>query len=85
VVSLVSCDEPVQRRGAQNPHTLGGRRAHGPKVEKDWSRKLNSKQRTKLLVTAALAATVSMETVSARGHRFDDSVEQLPNRSWKLH
>ena len=26
------------RRGAQNPHTLGGRRAHGPKVEKDWSR-----------------------------------------------
>ena len=23
-----------QRRGAQNPHTLGGRRAHGPKVEK---------------------------------------------------
>ena len=34
-----------QRRGAQNPHTLGGRRAHGPKVEKDWSRKLNSKER----------------------------------------
>ena len=29
-------------RGAQNPHTLGGRRAHGPKVEKDWSRKLNA-------------------------------------------
>ncbi|MAY12338.1 MAG: 50S ribosomal protein L4, partial [Euryarchaeota archaeon] len=34
-----------QRRGAQNPHTLGGRRAHGPKVEKDWSRKLNRNER----------------------------------------
>ena len=34
-----------QRRAAQNPHTLGGRRAHGPKVEKDWSRKLNRTER----------------------------------------
>ena len=64
-------------RGAQNPHTLGGRRAHGPKVEKDWSRKLNAKQRHAAR-NAALAATVSMETVSARGHRFDDTVEHLP-------
>ena len=66
-----------QRRGAQNPHTLGGRRAHGPKVEKDWSRKLNAKQRHAAR-NAALAATVSMETVAARGHRFDDTVEHLP-------
>jgi hypothetical protein len=65
------------RRGAQNPHTLGGRRAHGPKVEKDWSRKLNAKQRHAAR-NAALAATVSMETVAARGHRFDDTVEHLP-------
>ncbi len=64
-------------RGAQNPHTLGGRRAHGPKVEKDWSRKLNAKQRHAAR-NAALAATVSMETVAARGHRFDDTVEHLP-------
>ena len=65
------------RRGAQNPHTLGGRRAHGPKVEKDWSRKLNTKQR-QAARNAALAATVSMETVAARGHRFEDSVKHLP-------
>ena len=26
-----------QRTGAQNPHTRQGRRAHGPKVEKDWT------------------------------------------------
>jgi len=66
-----------QRRGAQNPHTLGGRRAHGPKVEKDWSRKLNQKER-QAARNSALAATVSMETVSARGHRFDEEVEYLP-------
>ena len=66
-----------QRRGAQNPHTLGGRRAHGPKVEKDWSRKLNQKER-RAARNSALAATVSMDAVSARGHRFDDEVEHLP-------
>jgi len=66
-----------QRRGAQNPHTLGGRRAHGPKVEKDWSRKLNQKER-RAARNSALAATVSMETVSARGHQFDDEVGHLP-------
>ena len=66
------------RRGAQNPHTLGGRRAHGPKVEKDWSRKLNAKQRHAAR-NAALAATVSMETVAARGHRFDDTVNTCPS------
>ena len=64
-------------RGAQNPHTLGGRRAHGPKVEKVWSRKLNTKQR-QAARNAALAATVSMDTVSSRGHRFESTVEHLP-------
>ncbi|MCH1541107.1 MAG: 50S ribosomal protein L4 [Candidatus Poseidonia sp.] len=66
-----------QRRGAQNPHTLGGRRAHGPKVEKNWSRKLNLKER-RAARNAALAATVSMDTVAARGHRVDDDVAHLP-------
>ena len=36
----------VKGLGAQNPHTRGGRRAHGPMVAKDWSQKLNSKQKT---------------------------------------
>jgi large subunit ribosomal protein L4e len=48
-----------------------------PKVEKDWSRKLNQKER-QAARNSALAATVSMETVSARGHRFDEEVEHLP-------
>ena len=66
-----------QRRGAQNPHTLGGRRAHGPKVEKDWSRKFNTKQR-RMARDAALSATVDMDLVMARGHQLDESVEHLP-------
>jgi len=66
-----------QRRGAQNPHTLGGRRAHGPKVEKDWSRKLNRNER-RLARNSALAATTNIEMVSGRGHRFAGEISSLP-------
>lgn len=66
-----------QRRGAQNPHTLGGRRAHGPKVEKDWSRKMNTKER-RMARDSALAATTSVETVTNRGHRLAEGVNALP-------
>ena len=66
-----------QRRGAQNPHTLGGRRAHGPKVEKIWARKLNQKER-RLARDSALTATIDMEMVSSRGHRVSDEVDSLP-------
>jgi len=66
-----------QRRGAQNPHTLGGRRAHGPKVEKDWSRKLNRNER-RLARNSALAATTNIEMVSGRGHRFAEEISSLP-------
>ena len=57
------------REGAENPHTRGGRRAHGPKVAKDWSQKLNSKQRASAR-DSAIAATADPSMVSARGHRF---------------
>ena len=66
-----------QRRGAQNPHTLGGRRAHGPKVEKDWSRKLNRNER-RLARNSALAATTNIDMVSNRGHRFAEEISSLP-------
>jgi large subunit ribosomal protein L4e len=66
-----------QRRAAQNPHTLGGRRAHGPKVEKDWSRKLNRNER-RLARNSALAATTDISMVSSRGHRFADEISSLP-------
>ncbi len=66
-----------QSRGAQNPHTKGGRRAHGPKVEKNRGRKLNLKER-RLARDSALSATTSVEAVSARGHRFSEEIEALP-------
>ncbi|DAC07102.1 MAG TPA: 50S ribosomal protein L4 [Candidatus Poseidoniales archaeon] len=60
-----------QRTGAQNPHTRGGRRAHGPKVDKDWTQKLNSKQRA-VARDSAIAASADPDIVAARGHRFDE-------------
>ena len=66
-----------QSRAAQNPHTKGGRRAHGPKVEKNWGRKLNLKER-RIARDSALAATTSVETVSSRGHRFSEEISSLP-------
>ncbi len=62
-----------QKTGAQNPHTRGGRRAHGPKVDKDWSQKLNSKQRA-IARDSAIAATANSNMVASRGHRFDEQV-----------
>jgi|TARA_B110000914_G_scaffold220279_1_gene230105 large subunit ribosomal protein L4e len=59
-----------QRTGAQNPHTRGGRRAHGPMVAKDWSQKLNSKQKT-IARNSAISATIDSSIVSSRGHRFN--------------
>ena len=62
-----------QRTAAQNPHTRGGRRAHGPLVEKDWSMKFNSKQK-RIARDSAIAATCNAEIVASRGHRFDESL-----------
>ena len=66
-----------QKRAAQNPHTLGGRRAHGPKVEKIWARKLNQKER-RLARDTALTATIDMDMVSSRGHQISEEVSALP-------
>jgi large subunit ribosomal protein L4e len=61
------------REGAENPHTRGGRRAHGPKVAKNWSQKMNTKER-RAARDSALAATSQVEVVRSRGHRFDSEV-----------
>ena len=62
-----------QRTAAQNPHTRGGRRAHGPKVAKNWSQKLNSKQKI-MARNSAISASMDKSIVSARGHKFSDEV-----------
>ena len=65
------------KTGAENPHTRGGRRAHGPKVEKDWSMAMNTTER-RLARDSALAATTDKDIVSTRGHRFHDEIDTLP-------
>jgi large subunit ribosomal protein L4e len=62
-----------ERRGAQSPGTVGGRKAHPPVIEKDWSKKMNAKERH-LARMSALSATQYPELVSARGHRFDEGL-----------
>jgi large subunit ribosomal protein L4e len=56
------------------PQAVKGRKAHPPKAEKDWEKKINTKER-KLAVRSAIAATADAERVAERGHEFDDDVE----------
>jgi large subunit ribosomal protein L4e len=53
--------------GALAPNTVGGRRAHPPKAERIWSKKLNTKER-RFALRSALSATVIKDMVSKRGH-----------------
>ncbi|MBN2422519.1 50S ribosomal protein L4 [Candidatus Woesearchaeota archaeon] len=53
--------------GATSPNTVGGRRAHPPKTEKNWFQKINKKEKRKAL-RSALAATLAKEEVINRGH-----------------
>jgi|APSaa5957512622_1039677.scaffolds.fasta_scaffold00063_4 large subunit ribosomal protein L4e len=70
--------------GAIAPGTVGGRRAHAPKAEKIWDKKINIKERRKA-IRSALAATVIKEAVEERGHKvpkdfpfvLDNSFESL--------
>jgi large subunit ribosomal protein L4e len=52
------------------PQTVGGRKAHPPKAEKDQGKGINDKER-KLAVRSAIAATADAERVAERGHEFD--------------
>ena len=54
--------------GALAPQTVGGRRAHPPKAEKIWTRKINVNENRKA-IRSALSATLNKELVIERGHR----------------
>jgi len=57
--------------GAFAPGTRGGRRAHPPKAEKIWTKKINKKERRKA-IRSALSASVIPELVKERGHLVKD-------------
>ncbi|MFB6270791.1 MAG: 50S ribosomal protein L4 [Halobacterium sp.] len=64
----------TEGRGARVPQTVGGRKAHPPKAEKDHGLDVNDKER-KAALRSAVAATTDGDLVADRGHEFDDGVE----------
>lgn len=59
--------------GAQAPGTVGGRRAHPPRPDTVWAKKVNDQERG-LARNAALAAVKDPDLVLLRGHRFDSDL-----------
>lgn len=55
------------------PSNVGGRRAHPPESRRDWTEKINDKER-RLAIRSALAASGQMELVTARGHKLGENV-----------
>ncbi len=58
--------------GAFAPGTVGGRRAHPPKTEKIWEKKINYKENSKA-IRSAISATIIKDAVSQRGHLVPDN------------
>jgi len=57
--------------GAFAPQTVGGRRAHPPKAEKEWDKKINKKERRKA-IRSAISATVIKDLVKERCHKVPE-------------
>ena len=57
--------------GATAPGTRGGRKAHPPKAEKIFSKKINVKERRKA-IRSALAATFNLELMKKRNHQIPE-------------
>jgi large subunit ribosomal protein L4e len=53
--------------GAFAPQTVGGRRAHPPKAEKIWEKKINKKENN-FALRSAISATLSKELAEKRNH-----------------
>ncbi len=61
------------RTGAESPNNVGGRRAHPPRPEHYFDKKINRKER-QLAVASALAATSDPHKVKERGHKFKEGL-----------
>jgi large subunit ribosomal protein L4e len=58
------------------PQAVKGRKAHPPKAEKDWTMKINKKERKQALLSA-ISATADKNLVIGRGHKAGD-VKHIP-------
>jgi len=61
------------REGVFSPAVVGGRRAHPPRPEKDWTEKINRKERL-LARASAVAAMAHEDAVRTRGHQFKEGL-----------
>jgi len=66
-------DTAIFMRARLVPQTVGGRRAHPPKVEKNWEKKINKKERL-LAIASAIAGTINPDLVRERNHIFEDNL-----------
>ncbi|MFW6176446.1 MAG: 50S ribosomal protein L4 [Thermoplasmatota archaeon] len=64
-------------RAAESPQTVGGRKAHPPKAEKDLGKKINKKEKSKAR-RSALAATAVEEFIKGRGHKIENDTLDFP-------
>jgi large subunit ribosomal protein L4e len=55
------------------PQAVKGRRAHPPKAEKNWIKKINKKELL-LAVKSALSAIRNVNLVKKRGHKFEENM-----------
>ena len=69
--------------GAFAPGTVGGRRAHPPKSEKIWWKKINEKERIKAL-RSAIAATTLKDVVAERGHEIPNNYPFILDDKFEL-
>jgi large subunit ribosomal protein L4e len=59
------------------PQAVKGRKAHPPKAEKVWTRKVNKKERIAALISAT-AATLDRECIQKRGFSKIEQVKHIP-------
>lgn len=79
----------LSRRGTRfywvgdfSAQTVGGKRAHPPKSEKIWERKINKKENRKA-VRSAMSATLDKNIVSARGHKIPEIYPFVISKSFE--
>jgi len=64
--------------GASIPGTRGGRKAHPPKPEKNWAKKINKKEK-RIAIESALAATGNNKLVKNRYERLKNEKIEIKN------
>ncbi|MBT3408132.1 50S ribosomal protein L4 [Candidatus Woesearchaeota archaeon] len=70
------------RRGAFISSTIGGRRAHPPKAEKNWTQKINKKE-NRTAIRSALSASLNKTIVEKRGHKLGSLYPFILDDSFK--